>query len=203
MAEAIAATVQDTPEAVEVPKVSTEEKLYPEKKVEVETPKVPEEPAKPVVPEKYELKLPEGSKLEATHVEKIATYAKERGLSQEDAQKELDRDHLTVSDYVNKQQEYLKQTQSAWVQMAKSDKEIGGQGFDKNLESAKRVVNRFGTDAFKRELDATGLGNHPELIRVFSRIGKMMSEDQLVIPGSQQTTGKKALEDIFYGSSKK
>ena len=43
-------------------------------------------PAAKVAPEKYDLKLPEGSKLDAKHIEKIAADAKARGLSQEDAQ---------------------------------------------------------------------------------------------------------------------
>src|SRR5688572_20896218 len=54
---------------------------------------------KPVVPEKYDLKLPEGSLLEAAQMEKISAYAKEKGLSNEQAQELLERENDAVSGY--------------------------------------------------------------------------------------------------------
>jgi len=167
------------------------------------TPKTEAKDAKgeaPAVPEKYELKLPENSQLSADHVEKVALYAKEQKLSNEQAQALLERENLAVSEFANRQQEEFKARTEAWLGEIKADKEIGGEAFNQNVEMAKRVVTRYATEEFRKTLDDTGLGNHPELVRVFSRIGKAMSEDQLVIPGSQ-AGGKKAIEDVFYGNN--
>jgi hypothetical protein len=46
-----------------------------------------------VVPEKYDLKLPEASLLDASHVEKLTAFAKERGLSNDEAQALLEREN--------------------------------------------------------------------------------------------------------------
>lgn len=160
----------------------------------------PAKDEKPVVPEKYDLKLPKDSALSDSHLEKLSSYAKEKGLSNEQAQSLLERESQAVSDYAASQQAKLQEVSNSWVEQAKNDKELGGEGFKQNAEFAKRVVTRFGTDEFKKELNKTGLGNHPELLRVFSRIGKAMSEDQLVIPGVQ-SGGKKSPESILYGDS--
>ena len=175
----------------------------------VEAAKVPETPAakpdapaaKAAVPEKYELKLPENSTLNAASVEKIASFAKERGLSQDQAQALLEREHSAVKENADKQQESLKTAQNAWLEQAQKDTEIGGDKFKENAELSKRVVERFGSDALKKALNETGLGNHPELVRMIVRIGKAMSEDQLVLPGAGAGE-KKNMADTFYGPSK-
>ena len=46
----------------------------------------PKKEEKPAVPEKYDLKAPEGSLLAEPMLEKIAAFARERGFSQEQAQ---------------------------------------------------------------------------------------------------------------------
>src|SRR3972149_1235780 len=52
---------------------------------------------KPVVPQKYELKLPEGSQLDQARIDSLSAYAKEKGLSNEQAQAILDRESDAVS----------------------------------------------------------------------------------------------------------
>ena len=170
------------------------------KKAETET-KTPPEP-KTVVPEKYDLKLPEGSTLDAGHIEKVATFAKESGLSNVQAQAILERESQAVTTYVDSQKEQLKQKAEDWIEDGRNDKEIGGEAFAQNVELSKRVLQRFGSEAFGKTLTETGLGNHPEMVRVFTRIGKAMAEDKLVQPGSQ-SGGRQSTESIFYGNSEK
>lgn len=148
-------------------------------------------------PKAVELKLPENSLLEAGDVVRIASEAKEQKLTQEQAQALLERESKIVSSYEQRQQDVVKKTHETWVTEAKSDKEIGGIKFPENLALAQRVLNRFGTDALKQALTDTGLGNHPEVVRVFARIGMNMSEDKLVLPGPS-APAKKTLEEVFY-----
>jgi len=161
---------------------------------------------KPVVPEKYDLKLPKDSLLTTEALERKAADAKARGLTNEQAQKELENENATIATYVDTQKqqqeaEWKKQNE-AWVNEIKSDKEIGGEAFPKNVELAKRVVQRFGDDSFVKELDGTGFGNHPGLVRMLVKLGKAMSEDQLVLPGSQPAGAVKSSAEIFYSKSK-
>lgn len=176
------------PEKVEEVKAEPKEEEVKEDKKEEEAP-----------PEKYELKLSEDSLLDSSVVERIAAEAKERGLSQDDAQKLLDRENSAVTSYQKLQEEEYKQRSGAWVDEIKSDKELGGEAFNENAELAKRVTQRFGSEAFLKTLDETGLGNHPELVRTFVRIGKSMKDDQLVLPGAQPAP-KKTHAEILYPS---
>lgn len=155
------------------------------------------------VPEKYELKLPEGSPLKATHVEKIAAEAKARGLSNEEAQALLERDSELLATHAEDQQAQLKATTAKWLEDAKADGEIGGAKAAECFELSKRVVARFGTDAFKASLESTGLGNNPELVRMLYRIGKSMSEDQLVLPGEPPAQKKTIIQHLYGDGPKK
>ena len=152
--------------------------------------------------EKFELKLPKGSLLDASAIEKTVAFAKEQGLSPKHAQALLDRESNLLSAHADGQQKAFKELSSAWMEQSKTDKEFGGEEFPKNAELAKRVVSRFGSDELKKGLDATGFGNHPDLVRMLVRIGKAMSEDQLVMPGSK-TAATKELADVFYDSTDK
>lgn len=158
---------------------------------------------KPVVPEKYDLKLPEGSYLDAARVGEIAEFAKQQGFSNEQAQALLDGENKAVSTFVEKQQQELKQKPEAWLNEAKADKELGGDALPKNVELAKRALERYGSPTLIKTLNETGLGNHPELIRVFFRIGKAMDEDQLVLPKTNVSGEKQDPAEVLYGRSNK
>lgn len=160
------------------------------------TPAPTPDPA-PKAPDTYTLKLPDGSLLDAAHLERTAAFAKERGLSNEDAQKVLERDHATVVAFIEGQKQAMVKKSEEWVQFSKADKEIGGEAFAKNAELAKRVLEKYGTESLRKTLDETGYGNHPELLRVFARVGKAMAEDTLVQPGASGA-GTKSPESIMY-----
>lgn len=161
------------------------------------------EPASPakIVPEKYDLKIPDGALITAADVERIAAFAKERGLSNEEAQAVLERDNANIISYQENQKAQLEKLKTDWVEQVKSDKEIGGAVFNESIELSKRVIERFGSQELKQQLDATGFGNHPELVRIFSKIGKAMSEDKLVIV-NRQDQPKKTLAEKMYGDNK-
>lgn len=134
-----------------------------------------------IVPEKYELKMPEGSPLDKEALARVESYAKANKLSNEEAQKLLEVENTAVKTYAEKQQTQLETLKNTWAEESKNDKEFGGQAFPQNVELSRRVVEKFGSPAFKTALNETGLGNHPELIRMLSRIGKAIGEDELVI----------------------
>lgn len=165
----------------------------------------PADPPKPddkkVVPDAYDLKLPDGSLLTASDLEEISSYAKEKGLSQEQATELMTREHLAVSEYHEAQQEAFKAKTEEWKKAVSNDKELGGDNLAKSAEFAYRAVERFASPEFKEELNKTGFGNHPEVVRMFSRIGRAMSDDKIIGNGAPPVE-KKSMEEIFYPTKK-
>lgn len=52
-----------------------------------------------------------------------------------------------------------------------------GNGYEKNLVTAQQAVNTLVDDQFKAFLDESGLGNNPNMIRLFNSIGAKLNED--------------------------
>ena len=149
-------------------------------------------------PAEYKLTKPENSNLSDESVVKIAAFAREHGLTQKQAEAQINRESQVLSEarqaYEAESQAKLAEVQESWIATAQADKEYGGTELPKNVELAKRVLEKYGTPEFKAILEDPkqgGFGNHPELVRVLVRIGRAMSEDQLVAPGAQG--GKKAV----------
>lgn len=164
-------------------------------------PKPVDPPAAAATPVVYSLKLPEGSYLKPADVEKIQTLAKEKGWSNDQAQ-----EHLSVrsdaykdayASMVTEQNEQLNKTSDEWIQQLRSDKTIGGEKFQENMELAKRVVARF-NPALVKPLEDTKLGNHPELVKLLVAMAPHFSNDKMIHPGVQ-AAGKLSREEIFYG----
>lgn len=154
--------------------------------------------AKTGLPEKYEFKAPEGQTLDTALVDEFTPLARELGLTQEAAQKVVDLYAAKVLPRMQAaQQELQEQTVQKWLADAKADKELGGASFDKNATLAQKAVARFATPELKDFLNATGFGNHPEIIRFCARIGAAISESGSVVSGNAAGQ-KKSAEALFY-----
>ena len=129
-------------------------------------------------PQQYEaFKHPEGLQLDSKALESFSEVAKELNLSQDDAQKVIDKVSPVMA---AKQQEVLTELKTQWIENTSADKEFGGDKLTENLSMAKRALDTFGTPELTTLLNETGLGNHPEVIRAFYRAGKAISEDGFV-----------------------
>jgi hypothetical protein len=183
--------------------VKTEETKAPtdtnqEKSVEA---KAQEESAKPKEEVKYDLKLPEGSLLTQAEVDKIVSFSKEQGLSQESAQKLVEREHSILANYQEQQEQQFEQMRETWFKQVESDKELGGENLKTTSELAKRALNKFAPDSLKKFFAESPYGNHPEILRMFSNIGKAMQDDKLVLAGTQSPPAFNPI-DIMYDNSK-
>lgn len=139
---------------------------------------------KPAVaaPEKYEFKAGEGHELDAEAVKQFEPIAKELNLSNDQAQKLVDVYSSKIMPQLVKQQaEQWQQQIEQWAEQVKADKALGS---EESIGSAQKAMDKFGTPELKTYLNDTGLGNHPELVRIFANIGKAMSEDGLVTGNS-------------------
>ncbi|MEX9782748.1 peptidase [Providencia manganoxydans] len=154
---------------------------------------------KPVsaAPEKYEFTAGEGQELDKEAVSAFEPIARELGLSNEQAQKIVDVYGSTIMPQLVKQQADAWQKQvTDWAESVQADKELSSV---ESIGNAQKAMEQFGTPELKEYLNETGLGNHPELIRIFSKIGKSMSEDGFVNGSSENA---RSTADVLFGDSK-
>lgn len=144
------------------------------------------------VPEKYDLKTPDGVALDEAALAEFEPIAKELKLTNEQAQKLADIHTKRMQETERANAEQWKQTTANWVNDIKADKEIGGANMDASVRHAQTALAKFGTPELKAQMDATGMGNHPELVRVFARIGKAMAEDNFIQSGKDGVVGDPA-----------
>lgn len=140
--------------------------------------------AKAAEEEVYTLELPDGMTVDEAAFDEFVPVAKELKLKSADVQKLAPFYQKAVAYGAKQAQEALAAEVNQWAESTRSDKEIGGASLPDTLASARVALSKYGTEALTKELTRTGMGNHPELIRIFARIGKAMSEDTHVAGGT-------------------
>lgn len=157
-----------------------------------------EQAQKPVVPEAYAFKdLPEGYAMTDEQLAEVSPLFKELGLTQEQADKLVAFDAKRA---LAAEQAGLEQRQglvTGWEKSLREDATFGGANFDANVGVAQKALAQFGTPELSTMLKESGLGSHPEVVRLFHRIGQQLAEGQLH-SGSGNNT-RKSNEEVFYG----
>lgn len=156
-----------------------------------------EQPKPQGAPEKYEFKAVDGVTFDDAVIGAFSEVARDLNLTQEAAQKVLDRMGPVIA---SRQAERIAAVRTAWVESAKADKEFGGDKFPENIGIAKKALEAFGSPKLRELLDDSGMGDHPEVIRAFYRVGKAMSEDGIV---TGKTPSMKSVTDVLYDKSTK
>lgn len=216
-------STQVTPEieAVEpvVSEVSAEDVLYKdveskpevtkeETKPEVVEPVIPEEtPVKEETPvaavvEDFKLEVSKESGLTEKDALEVTALAKEAGLSKEAAQKLLDSRAAQLKNVFETQKTEYATKISEWKKELENDPEIGGVNFKTSILQANIILDKFASPKLRKDLDDTGLGNHPELVRFIARLGKEFSNDTMVKGGKSLAAPARSDEDIMYPNMK-
>ncbi len=55
-----------------------------------------------------------------------------------------------------------------------------GQAYDQRLDAARRALAHYGDEKLAAKMEATGLGNDPDVVRLFAKLGAQLQEDGLV-----------------------
>ena len=148
-------------------------------------------------PEEYEdFAAPEGVELDAEVLGDFKALGKELNLPQAEAQKVVDLGLKLQGKWAADQAERFQATRDEWTAETKADPEIGGDKLTESLASAKKVLDSFGTPALRELLNDSGLGNHPEFVRAFAKVGKAISEDTFV--GVEKEGGTKSAAKTLY-----
>lgn len=155
------------------------------------------------VPEEYEWNgLPEGMEVDTALAESVSPVFRELGLTQEQA------DKLTGA-YAGAAQRQAEASAEAavalvkgWKETAQQDEEIGGNNWDRSVAAANSFIRRFGSPELVSDLlKGQGVGNHPELIRIFARAGAAFSDDTFVSGEATDTGDKVSIEETWYGKT--
>lgn len=146
-------------------------------------------------PESYEFTPPEGTNLDPGVIDAFSEIAKELDLSQAAAEKVLNKMAPVLAERSVAQ---IQAAQQQWIEASTKDKEFGGDKLQENLSVAKKAMDAFATPELRQLLNESGLGNHPEVIRMMYRAGKAISEDGYVGP-SQGAGSVKGTPKDFNG----
>lgn len=152
-------------------------------------------------PEEYaEFAAPEGMEFNAESLAEFKGLAKELNLPQESAQKLADLGGKLVQKVQADQMRQIEQVQAQWASDARTDAEFGGDNLAKNMAVAKQALDAFGSPELSKLLGESGLGNHPEIIRAFYRVGNAIGQDKL-IPGTTRTSDKDDARSLYPNSN--
>jgi hypothetical protein len=144
----------------------------------------PEEPLAPVVPESYAfVNLPEGYSISEEQLAAFSPVLKELGLTQEQADKlvAFDAQRSLAAQEASQQQavEFRNKQVGEWETALRSDAVFGGANFDANVAVAQQFLTDFGSPELSAFLAESGLGSHPEVVRMFHKAGKELGEGKL------------------------
>jgi hypothetical protein len=150
-------------------------------------------PTEPVVPEAYDLKMPDGVELDQAATTEFTAIAKELKLDQAAAQKLAD----IGAKMAQRQAQAHAQLVETWTEQVKTDKEIGGDKLAENLGVARKAIDTFGSPELKALLNSSGLGNHPEVVKLAFKVGKAISEDRFVSGSPKGNTTNDPAKKLF------
>jgi len=154
-------------------------------------------------PDKYEeFAVPEGIEINPEVLEEFTPLLKAIGANQDQAQKLVDLQLKLSQRAVDEQTKQWAEIQGGWKEAAETDDEFGKRDYDASVATARRAMRTVGTPALGKALEETGMGNHPEFIRFFYRVGKAIGEDSLSFGGVGKGADKSAAEKIFPNQGK-
>lgn len=162
------------------------------------------------VPETYDysaVKLPEGIQLDKDILGEFEPIAKKMNLSQEQANEFVNLAVKLVGKQSNEMLSQLQKVQEVkaaqYQQLLNTDKEIGNGDkakMDAYLDVADIGYSAFANEEVKGLLAESGLNYHPEIVKMFHRIGELCKEDTL--PNASYPTGKgQSAAEVLYGSN--
>lgn len=142
------------------------------------------------------IQAPDGFVLDPALATEFLPLANELGLGKEGAGKLAAFQAQIQNKYMT---EFTKEV-TAWEESARSDTELSKGNFDENISVAKAGMDALGaTDKVKELLRTTGLGNHPDIIRMFYRAGRQLGEG--TNGGGNSGGGQtRSAADVLYGS---
>ncbi|PIK76377.1 peptidase [Pseudomonas sp. 382] len=161
-----------------------------------------EQAAKPAPPEAYAFSsLPEGYSISEEQLAAFSPVLKELGLTQEQADKlvAFDAQRSLAAQEASQQQavEFRNKQVGEWETALRSDAVFGGANFDANVAVAQQFLTDFGSPELSAFLAESGLGSHPEVVRMFHKAGKELGEGKLHRTTTEVPKAEMTIVDAF------
>lgn len=122
--------------------------------------------------------VPEGFELDAALMDKAKPIFEEIGIKdQAGVQRLVDFFSEIQGEAAAASASLIQATHTEWLSSIKTE---WGADYESNLGIAAKAVGALGGDELKAALNVTGAGNNPAIIKAFQKVGKLISEDQLV-----------------------
>jgi hypothetical protein len=177
--------------------------LYPElpqKGGETETPEQQDnETAAPVgVPTSYQLTPPDGFEINDEIVAEFDPVFRELGLNNDQANKLMPLAGRLIERITSANEDEFTALRADWARRTKADAQIGGANWPETARLVGRALDAAGSprgSEFRQYLDETGLGNHPEMVRIFRYFGTLVDRS------AQTPTTPQDRSAILYGNS--
>lgn len=135
--------------------------------------------AKPTIPEKYEIKAPDGYDLNETVVAEASTLFKEMGLTNDQAQKLVDFQAKLQKDAAEAPYAAYDAMREDWQSQVKADPELGPK-LPQVKETIGRALDSLGdatlVASFREAMNLTGAGDHPAFIKAFYKLAQAVNE---------------------------
>jgi hypothetical protein len=95
------------------------------------------------------------------------------------------------------------ETVDGWIKEGKKDPEFGGKDYEKNMAAVNKAFTTYGSESLGKFLDDYRFGDHPEVIRMFYRIGQTLTEDSKAGAGigKKPSSDGKTLAERMYPNS--
>lgn len=132
----------------------------------------------------------------------------DHGKVQEAGQKLVDRHIAEVKNVLQRQNEFylnaFEQQKSDWFSALQKDPDIGGEKMDATVESARQFISQYGGTVEQQKsvrdlMLKTGVGNHPDLVRLLATAMKSMTKEGSPVPAQNLNTAPKSKVERRYG----
>jgi hypothetical protein len=152
-----------------------------------------EQAAKPVdkqaEPMKYDFKFPEGIEIDKKAVAAFIPIMQKLNIPPEAAQQIVDIQANMAKEAMKAHETAVETARNKWVDEITKDTKLGGEKLKETIHVANQALDKVGTEGFKALLKRTGLGDHPEVIRLFHKVGQMLGDDKSVFGGPSVNAG--------------
>ena len=131
----------------------------------------------PAKPEEYGIKLPDGlteDRLDKARVDAWRKEMHDAGIPKAAAERLMSK---YLSDEFGATQAAAQARVKELENHELSLKAELGVKFDEKLNNARYALKQFGSEKLAEILDSTGLGSHPEVVKLFAAIGEKLSDD--------------------------
>jgi hypothetical protein len=139
--------------------------------------------APPETPEGYEFEKPDGFVVDDDRLAEFKTVAFNNGVNQQQFSELM---NLEVKRQAADRESIVKTINDNQAEAERQLKAELGDKYEKSLAAANAFLNHeaLADDNFKQFLKDTRFGDNPQVIRFFSKLADLISEDALINPGS-------------------